>query len=55
MADRSIVVVGAGIVGASLAYHLTGHDRPVTLIDADVPGSGATRALLRLDWATGQH
>jgi len=44
MTDRSIVVVGAGIVGASLAYHLTGHGRPVTLIDAGLPGSGATRA-----------
>jgi glycine/D-amino acid oxidase-like deaminating enzyme len=44
MADRGIVVVGAGIVGASLAYHLTGHGRPVTLIDAGLPGSGATRA-----------
>ncbi|MGP3936376.1 NAD(P)/FAD-dependent oxidoreductase [Nonomuraea sp. KM88] len=44
MTDRSIVVVGAGIVGASLAYHLAGHGRPVTLIDAGLPGSGATRA-----------
>ncbi|ONI71777.1 hypothetical protein BWI15_16710 [Kribbella sp. ALI-6-A] len=44
MADPSIVVVGAGIVGASLAYHLSGQGRPVTLIDAGLPGSGATRA-----------
>ncbi|WP_020579187.1 NAD(P)/FAD-dependent oxidoreductase [Actinopolymorpha alba] len=44
MADRSIVVVGAGIIGASLAYHLAGRGRPVTLIDAGLPGSGATRA-----------
>jgi glycine/D-amino acid oxidase-like deaminating enzyme len=44
MADRNIVVVGAGIVGASLAYHLAGHGRPVTLIDAGLPGSGVTRA-----------
>ncbi|MGH8877208.1 MAG: NAD(P)/FAD-dependent oxidoreductase [Stackebrandtia sp.] len=43
MADR-IVVVGAGIVGACLAYHLAGRGRPVTLIDAGLPGSGATRA-----------
>ncbi|MQM27929.1 NAD(P)/FAD-dependent oxidoreductase [Glycomyces albidus] len=43
MAD-GIVVVGAGIVGASLAYHLSGHGRAVTLIDAGLPGSGATCA-----------
>ncbi|MEV1004887.1 FAD-binding oxidoreductase [Nonomuraea sp. NPDC050202] len=44
MADRNIVVVGAGIIGASLAYHLAGRGRPVTLIDAGMPASGATRA-----------
>lgn len=44
MADRSIVVVGAGIVGACLAYHLAGRGRTVTLIEAGLPGSGATRA-----------
>ncbi|MGC4940601.1 NAD(P)/FAD-dependent oxidoreductase [Kribbella sp. DT2] len=44
MAERSIVVVGAGIVGASLAYHLSGQGRPVTLIDAGLPGSGVTRS-----------
>jgi glycine/D-amino acid oxidase-like deaminating enzyme len=44
MADPNIVVVGAGIVGASLAYHLSGQGQPVTLIDAGLPGSGATRA-----------
>ncbi|GGL02422.1 hypothetical protein Sme01_47210 [Sphaerisporangium melleum] len=44
MADHGIIVVGAGIIGASLAYHLAGRGRPVTLIDAGLPGSGATRA-----------
>ncbi len=44
MAEHSIVVVGAGIVGASLAYHLSGQGRPVTLIDAGLPGSGVTRS-----------
>ncbi|MBO3735701.1 FAD-dependent oxidoreductase [Glycomyces niveus] len=44
MAEGSIVVVGAGIIGASLAYHLAGRGRSVTLIDAGLPGSGATRA-----------
>jgi glycine/D-amino acid oxidase-like deaminating enzyme len=44
MEDHGIVVVGAGIVGASLAYHLAGHGRSVTLIDAGLPGSGASKA-----------
>jgi glycine/D-amino acid oxidase-like deaminating enzyme len=44
MVDGRIVVVGAGIVGASLAYHLAGRGRPVTLIEAGLPASGATRA-----------
>jgi glycine/D-amino acid oxidase-like deaminating enzyme len=44
MVDGRIVVVGAGIVGASLAYHLAGQGRPVTLIEAGLPASGATRA-----------
>ena len=37
-------MVGAGIVGASLAYHLAGRGRPVTVVDAGLPGSGVTRA-----------
>lgn len=38
------MVVGAGIVGASLAYHLSISGRPVTLVDAGLPASGATGA-----------
>jgi len=37
-----IVVVGAGIVGASLAYHLSGKGAQVTLIEADEIASGVT-------------
>jgi glycine/D-amino acid oxidase-like deaminating enzyme len=44
MVESGIVVVGAGIVGSSLAYHLAGQGQDVTLIDAGLPGSGATRA-----------
>ncbi len=44
MDTGGIAVVGAGIVGASLAYHLAGRGRPVTLIEAGLPGSGATGA-----------
>ena len=38
-----VVVVGAGILGASIAYHLTLHGVQVTLVDAGQPGEGATR------------
>ena len=38
-----VVIVGAGILGASIAYHLTLHGVRVTLVDAGQPGEGATR------------
>ncbi len=38
----SVIVVGAGIVGASLAYHLAAAGARVTLIDEALPASGAT-------------
>lgn len=38
-----VVVVGAGILGASIAYHLTLHGARVTVVDAGQPGEGATR------------
>ncbi len=41
--DPHIIVVGAGILGASIAFHLTLHGAQVTLIDAADPGQGATR------------
>jgi glycine/D-amino acid oxidase-like deaminating enzyme len=41
-AHRRIVVVGAGIVGASLAYHLSGKGAQVTLIEAGEIASGVT-------------
>lgn len=41
MSNR-VVVVGAGIVGASLAYHLAARGQAVTLLDAGLPASGAT-------------
>ncbi|WP_285107416.1 FAD-dependent oxidoreductase [Promicromonospora sp. MEB111] len=41
MSNR-VIVVGAGIVGASLAYHLAARGQAVTLLDAGLPASGAT-------------
>lgn len=37
-----VVVVGAGIVGASIAYHLARRGTQVTLVERARPGSGAT-------------
>ncbi|GEO84424.1 MULTISPECIES: NAD(P)/FAD-dependent oxidoreductase [Alphaproteobacteria] len=38
----SIVIIGAGIMGASLAYHLAKRDVRVTLVDRGKPASGVT-------------
>ncbi len=37
-----VVVVGAGIVGASIAYHLSQRPVEVTVLDGGQPGSGAS-------------
>ncbi|WP_458112837.1 FAD-binding oxidoreductase [Arthrobacter sp. R1-13] len=39
---RHIIVVGAGIVGASVAYHSARAGASVTLVDAGQPGAGVT-------------
>lgn len=44
MANRGdILIVGAGIVGASIAWHLARLGARVTVIDAAEPGGVATR------------
>ncbi len=40
--NRDLVVVGAGIVGASVAYHAARAGAAVTLVGAGRPGGGAT-------------
>jgi glycine/D-amino acid oxidase-like deaminating enzyme len=37
-----IVIIGAGIIGASLAYHLARRGAAVTIVDAQHPAAGAT-------------
>jgi glycine/D-amino acid oxidase-like deaminating enzyme len=39
---KSVIVVGGGIIGTSIAYHLTRAGASVTLIDADAIGGEAT-------------
>ncbi|MEC8855860.1 MAG: FAD-dependent oxidoreductase, partial [Chloroflexota bacterium] len=40
--DGTVAVVGGGVVGCFVAYRLAGMGVPVTLIDQEWPGSGAT-------------
>jgi glycine/D-amino acid oxidase-like deaminating enzyme len=40
--SRDLIVVGAGIVGASVAYHAARAGAVVTLVDAGRPGAGVT-------------
>ncbi|QXI26637.1 NAD(P)/FAD-dependent oxidoreductase [Pseudomonas vanderleydeniana] len=39
---RPIVVVGAGIIGTTIAYKLQRHGKRVVLVDRDEPGKGAS-------------
>ena len=39
---KSMIIVGAGIIGASIAYHLASRGIKVTVIDQAHPASGAT-------------
>ncbi|MGB3485975.1 MAG: FAD-dependent oxidoreductase [Mycobacterium sp.] len=39
----SVLVIGAGVIGASIAYHAASRGLAVTLVDRESPGSGATR------------
>ena len=41
-AQLQVAVVGAGIVGASIAYHLTQRGARVTIVDSGKPGFGAS-------------
>ena len=38
-----VVVIGAGIMGASIAYHMTKRGAAVTLLEKDAPAAGTTR------------
>ncbi|HEV8039584.1 MAG TPA: FAD-binding oxidoreductase [Bryobacteraceae bacterium] len=42
MPSGPIVIAGAGIIGASIGYHLAKRGAAVTILDAAPPGSGAT-------------
>lgn len=42
MTGQRIVIVGAGIIGASIAYHLVKRGASVVIVEAVRPGAGAT-------------
>ena len=43
MRNTHVVIVGAGIIGAALAYHLSQRTRiAVTVLERDIPGAGAS-------------
>lgn len=44
MANPSVTVIGAGVVGSTIAWELASAGALVRLIDARTPGDGATRA-----------
>lgn len=46
--DR-VVVVGSGVLGASVAYHLARSGADVVVMEAERPASGASGATLSLD------
>lgn len=54
MVDRPhVIVIGAGIIGASIAWHLARDGARVTIVEADRPGGIATRhswAWLNASW-----
>ncbi len=52
-AGTRVVVVGAGIVGASLAYHLASNGADVTLVEAASIASGVTATSFA--WITASH
>lgn len=47
-----VAVIGAGIIGVSIAYHLAGRGAAVTLLDKAMPGSGATQGAFAMLIAT---
>jgi glycine/D-amino acid oxidase-like deaminating enzyme len=55
---KNVIVVGAGIIGASIAWHLTRAGAAVTIVEAGEPGGVATPASfawINASWGNPQH
>lgn len=50
--ETEVVVVGAGAVGASIAYWLAKRGKDVTLVDKEGPGAGTSTANFGLVWVS---
>ena len=49
-AETQVVVIGAGVIGCSIAYHLARRGAAVTVIDASGVATGTSSATLGLVW-----
>lgn len=49
---KHVIVVGAGIVGSSIAYHLSQKGFQVTIIDKNQPASAATGSAFWMDYSS---
>jgi len=50
LSETQVAVVGAGVIGCSVAYHLARRGASVTVIDANGIGTGTSSATLGLVW-----
>ncbi len=53
--DTQVVVIGAGVIGCSIAYHLAIRGVDVTVVDAGAIGEGTSTATLGLVWVQGKE
>ena len=49
-AETQVVVIGAGVIGCSIAYHLARRGAAVTVVDANGVATGTSSATLGLVW-----
>jgi sarcosine oxidase subunit beta len=53
--DTEVCVIGAGVVGCSIAYNLAESGTAVTVVEIETIGAGTTKATLGLVWVQGKE